>query len=153
MASPGAGRQGREGRIGGVAEVQRRTDGDRVVLHLTVRGHSVKRHRAVGGAAETGKGGARNSGGRYREGERIESRRQGLTTREQILARVHPVAVPVEVDPGGENTLVARDHIDRRHGAAEQGGGEGDPVFVVGIDFPFGRYPEGTITENRAAEP
>ena len=139
------GEQGREGRIGSVAKVQS-ADGDGIVLHLAVRSRTDEGDRAVGGATETGKGGARNRGEWDREAQRVAGQPgdDGLTAGEEIFARTRPVAVAIKVEPRRKGASGAGADRDLPHLARDQYVVKRYPIFVVAV---------GAGTEDRAAHP
>ncbi len=123
-----------QGGIGGrgVAKVQELSDVNCVVFHFAVEGQSVVEEPALAADAEPGEGRSSLGPGRNLNTQIIRTCNERLAD-EDLLSRIGPVAVAVEIDPGIQFGCRRGDDLHGGRPATIQRCGEPNAVFVIVI--------------------
>ena len=120
-----------------------RGDGELVVFDFPARDRARRRQAAGAAEAEAGVRVAGSNAGRHAEADHGRAGRN-RQVRSDLLARIVPVVVTVEVDPGVELARSRRGDRGARAAAGQEGGVEDHAVFVVSaVSVVAGRVREG----------
>ncbi len=122
--------EGRIGRVRRIAEIHGNLDLHLVVLDLPIVGRALVTHGAGGRAAEAGVGVTILRPGRDHEGKHVGPSRNGRSS-EDILVGFAPVAILVEVYPGGQRAGRAGRHDDGRRLTGDQIARKFHAILVV----------------------
>ena len=122
--------QGRIARIRCVAEVKGGDNRNRVVFHLAISRRAGWQQTTERAQAEAGKGAPNRGPGRHRDRNRVGSHYQS-ETRGDLLARIEPVPIGIEVHPGVQFTGSRGGGHRRGAGGARSQGRKSHAIFVV----------------------